>query len=105
MKLRAATIAGFLALLVSSCAYGPPVNNPQAAIAIADKACADSWGTYSIEQGGEWRVDPNRWHTRLEGDHWKVWTDSEDSPGLLVYVPTDGHRLDPDTSCDLRFQD
>jgi len=79
-------------------------NTAAMAIKLADKACAASWGKESRRYGTDWKVDPKRWHARIVGDHWKVWTGDEKAPGLSISIPLLGSKVDPDM-CDLHFQD
>jgi len=89
------------AVAISACAS---VEDEQAAITIADKACADSWGRYAKQSGTPWNVDQESWHARLEADHWKVWNGDEGNPRLSIFVPRYGPRP-KGVECDMRFGD
>ena len=90
--------------VLDGCAHWTTVDTPEAAIAIADKACADSWGHELQKYGSQWTT-PSDWQARLAGDHWKVWAGKESDPSVSVNVPKSGKPVDPDTSCSLKMPD
>jgi hypothetical protein len=104
MMARSATLVCLAGLIVSACAYGPPVKTPEAAIALADKACYQGWGRH---QGGlrDWANLHNEWHARLVGDDWKIWTGEEASPGYSISIASDGRRPNGPNECKLTFPD
>jgi len=81
-----------------------PIEDAATAIQLADRACHESWGKLAERNGQKWYVDPNFWHARIVGDHWKVWTRDESRPDLSINVPRNGTPPDPG-SCDYRFDD
>lgn len=95
-----ATVAS---LSLSGCMH--PVSTSEQAIAVADKACDDSWGRYARSNNVPWHVDRSRWEARVEDDHWRVWIGDENKPELSVNVPRDGHPLDANEACDLQMVD
>src|SRR5205814_9393252 len=92
--------SGMTMAIVSSAVSAEIVRTPERAIAIADKACSDSWSHIA---GGRWDVPRSSWHARLVRDHWKVWSgEDEMDPDLSIQVPVSGW-VDPDT-CALNFR-
>jgi hypothetical protein len=94
------------ALGIAGCVAQAQVIDEQAAIRLADKACASSWGAEVQRRGrGTWNVQANQWKARLVGDHWKVWAGDEAGPWLSVDVPSDGSPIDGYKTCKVQLQD
>jgi hypothetical protein len=89
-----------------ACSSGPAVRTPEQAIAIGWKACDDSWGKTLRQNGQTFQFRPEIRHARLVGDHWRVWSGSDEAnPGMHVDVPTDGRRPDGETECHTTLAD
>ncbi len=103
MHFRIITISAVL--VIPACATSPVVKTPEQAIAIGWKACDDSWGQLARQNGQIVKFQPEMWHARLTGDHWKVWAGDEASPGMHIDVRTDGRPPDGETECYNTFSD
>ncbi len=89
---------------VVGCSYGQPVTTSEQAISVGLRACDESWGKQIRINGGTFPFDAKIWHARLEGDHWKVWTGSDEAnPGMLINVLANGRSPDGEKECDMIF--
>jgi hypothetical protein len=95
----------FLALLVSVACVSASVTTPEQAIAIRWKACDDSWGQQARQNGQTFEFHPEAWYARLIGDHWRVWSGNEASPGMHIDIRVDGQPPNGTKECDLALQD
>ena len=76
-----------------------PVITEKAAVAIAIRACDESWGKFSRKQHIADGIPRRDWHAVKRGDHWNAWQGTETQPAYQVDVPTDGRRLDGQVAC------
>jgi len=101
-----ARLGGSVALIIGALSLSQgavaPVDTPAKAVALADKACSDSWGRQARQNGSVWHVDPASWQARKATDHWEVWVGKKSDPDISINVPFRG-APDP-MSCDLRLR-
>jgi hypothetical protein len=88
---RAYAVLAAFALL--SCASAKPVDTPEAAIAVAAKACAAVYTPLPLSY----------WEAESKGDHWFVWTGAKVRPDLWINVPKDGRRPDGRRECEVHI--
>jgi len=75
------------------------VTSEKAAIAIAVRACDESWGRMARMRHTGGHIGRGGWRAINKGDHWRAWKGSGTTPQYEVDVPGDGRPIDGKETC------
>lgn len=92
-------LLGVLAAAQPAVAALRAVTTEQAAIAIAVRACDQSWGRMGRMHHTGGHIGKDGWRATNQGDHWRAWKGSEAMPQYEVDVPGDGRPIDGEETC------